>query len=253
MNPAPAPSGSAFLKVVLWSTVLVSLANLVLLKLSNGVLFGAMALNGPGLASHGYWRLVTYMWLHGGLLHLTLNMMGLWMFGRPVAERIGAAHTAGIYLGGGVLGGLAWWAFNHQSFGSVIGASGGVFALVLAFATFYPRHRLLVFPLPMPVEARWAALGFFGVSVMASFDSGAGIAHLAHLGGIVVGFIYARVLMARERRAVPPLPGAARETSGATVFVSREVDAILDKISREGFQSLTPKEKQVLAAAQRKL
>jgi hypothetical protein len=125
--------------------------------------------------------------------------------------------------------------------------------------------RLLIFPLPVPVEARWAAVGFAGISIAASLHGGGSVAHLAHLGGMVAGFLGAFGKSGSHRapdgagRRIPSVlhteARAAREAEELVHgrdYVSDEVDAILDKIAREGFAALTPRERRVLAEASRR-
>lgn len=148
------------------------------------------------------WQVVSYAFLHGGLLHLGLNMYALWMFGRQLEAVWGPYRFAAYYLAcvvGAALTQLAvseYVLFQGGRAYPVIGASGGVFGLLLAFALLFPRARLvLLFP-PIPVQARWFVLGYaalelyFGVTGTAE-----GVAHFAHLGGMFTGW-----LLLRDRR-----------------------------------------------------
>ena len=136
-------------------------------------------------------QLVTYAFLHGGVMHLLLNMYALWMFGSPI-ENLWGSKVFTIYYFVCVIGaGLVQLFVSSQgeNYYPTIGASGGVFGLLLAYGMFFPRQRLiLIFP-PIPIEARWFVIIFgaielwFGVTGLA-----AGIAHFAHLGGMLIGF-----------------------------------------------------------------
>lgn len=138
------------------------------------------------------WQPVTYAFLHGGTLHLAFNMFGLWMFGRVVERHWGAQRYA-IYFFVCVVGA----ALVHLSASAMVGrsqftvgASGGVLGVVLAFGMMFPNVRMVVFPIPFPIKAKWAILGFIVVSVgLGVTDSVPNIAHFAHLGGMLFGWL----------------------------------------------------------------
>jgi membrane associated rhomboid family serine protease len=160
----------------------------------------AVLLNAP-------WQVVTYSVLHANLLHLGLNMFGLWMFGTGVeqvwdASRVAVAYFASVVTG--ALVNLAAAAVFGGIGGPVIGASAGVFGLMLCYALMFPhRQVMLLFP-PIPMTARTMVIGyaaielFFGVT-----GTAAGVAHFAHLGGLVGGglvYRYGWRLSRRRRR-----------------------------------------------------
>lgn len=252
-------------QVVTWIIIgnaAVHLIKVVLLALDAPGPLVELVLSPHGMASGHVWQLLTYMWLHADAWHLLFNMAGLHFLGRPVEERLGTARFLWLYLMGGFVGGVLWWLANLRGEGFVLGASGAVLAVVMAFAVLYPRAPLVLFPIPIQVQARWLAVFYVVFSAVLALEQGGRIAHAAHLGGLIVGFVYIRALgiarepmfwwrgfgwprFARPRReegVVPP----RTEWGPAT---SDEVDAILDKISEHGFQSLTPREKEVLERA----
>ena len=145
------------------------------------------------------WQLVSYAFLHGGLLHLGLNMYALWMFGSPLERRWGSGAFLGFFLtcviGAGLMHLIVAEFMLARGFPAypVIGASGGVFGLLLGFGYLYPNVQLfLLFP-PMPVRARWFVIGY-GVIELVSGVTGtaSGIAHFAHLGGMLTGYLLIR-------------------------------------------------------------
>ena len=145
------------------------------------------------------WQVVTYGFLHGGLLHLGLNMYALWMFGRQLEAVWGPRRFATYYfacLVGAALSQLVVSEFVLMNGGEaypVIGASGGVFGLLLAFALLFPRVRLILLFPPIPVEARWFVLGYGLVELYAGVTGSAeGVAHFAHLGGMLTGWLLLR-------------------------------------------------------------
>jgi membrane associated rhomboid family serine protease len=145
------------------------------------------------------WQVVSYGFLHGGLLHLGLNMYALWMFGGQLEAVWGPRRFAVYYfacLVGAALSQLVVSEFVLLNGGEaypVIGASGGVFGLLLAFALLFPRARLMLLFPPIPIEARWFVLGYGLVELYAGVTGSAeGVAHFAHLGGMLTGWLLLR-------------------------------------------------------------
>jgi membrane associated rhomboid family serine protease len=228
----------------------------------------------PDAALARWWSFVTYMFLHGGFLHLAFNMLMLFFFGPAVEERMGSPAFGLYYLLCG-LGG-AVFSFLVSLFTPVapfVGASAAVFGVSLAFAMHWPDAPIYVFPLPVPVKAKWLVL-FLAVLNLVLAIGGAddGVAHLAHLGGFLFGFIYlkseervvrrARAAVARPRPSRPKAHARARETTPTQVerssgarrrAIRDEVDRVLDKISATGLESLTPEERRLLDDMSRKL
>lgn len=145
------------------------------------------------------WQVVTYAFLHGGVLHLALNMYALWLFGAPLERRWGSTRFAVFYFTciiGAALMHLIVADFlltrGVEAY-PIVGASGGVFGLLLAFGYLYPdRQLLLLFP-PIPVKARWFVIGYGIVELVAGVTGTAnGMAHFAHLGGMLTGYLLLR-------------------------------------------------------------
>jgi membrane associated rhomboid family serine protease len=136
------------------------------------------------------WQVVTYAFLHGGFSHLLLNMLGLWMFGKEIERHWGTVRTAAFYficVLGGAIGQLIVTTFEGTR-APMIGASGGVFGILLAFGVMFPERRIIMLIPPMPVKAKWVVLGYGLVELWLGVSGTlAGIAHFAHLGGMVFG------------------------------------------------------------------
>jgi membrane associated rhomboid family serine protease len=201
----------------MWNTVVGKLL------IANIVLFLAEMVMGDGLirwfalwplgilepvASYGSeppfmpWQVVSYAFLHEGLLHIGLNMYALWMFGSPLENVWGPRRFATYYFAcviGAALSQLVVSEILLMNGGTaypVIGASGGVFGLLLAFGLLFPRTRLILLFPPIPIEARWFVLGYGVIELIAGVTGSAeGVAHFAHLGGMLTGW-----LMLRGRR-----------------------------------------------------
>jgi len=138
--------------------------------------------------------LLTSMFLHGGILHLTVNMLFLWVFGAAVEGRLGPGGFAVLYLLGGVAGTLTYVAVNPGSAAPVVGASGAVSAAMGAYLWIGPRRRILSIVAPLPLAGlvlpAWALIGPYAVSQFLTPDD-ATIAWQAHVGGLVAGFVLA--------------------------------------------------------------
>lgn len=150
------------------------------------------------------WRLVTYMFLHGAdLLHIMFNMLMLWMFGSEVELRLGSGRFLRYYFLTGIGAGFCSLLVGPFSENYIMGASGSIYAIILAFALFFPNRYLLLF-FVIPVKARYLALGticleaYFSLASLAGREDG--IAHIAHLGGVVIGY-----LLLRGRTILPDL------------------------------------------------
>jgi len=214
------------------------------------------------------WSPLTYAFLHGNFLHIFFNLLALFMFGPLVEDRLGGARFARLYalsaLGGAALS-LALLPLAGDAV--IIGASGAVFGVMLAFVFEWPDAPILVFPVPVPVKAKWLLVFFAAANLLPLFmRSHDGVAHLAHLGGFAAAFLYLRggsLLRAATRRgaaragaAVLVHPAAFQTGRRAGPFGARrrgadakaleEVNRVLDKISAGGLASLTPEERRFL-------
>jgi membrane associated rhomboid family serine protease len=150
--------------------------------------------NGEVMASGFYfWQVITYAFLHGSWSHIFFNMFALWMFGGPIEHLLGAKHYTFYYFFCAVTAAIAHMLvaqyFTH-GFYPTLGASGAIFGLLVAFGVMYPRLKMFLIFLPIPMPAWVFVIGyillelFFGVS---GYESG--VAHFAHLGGAVGGFV----------------------------------------------------------------
>ena len=136
------------------------------------------------------WQLLTYAFLHGGFNHLFFNMFAVWMFGTPL-ERAWGSERFALYYGLSVLGAALAQLAVQQVTGGVyptIGASGGVFGLLLAYGVMWPNNRIFLILIPIPVKAKWFVLLYGAAELLFGLTGTApGIAHFAHLGGMVAG------------------------------------------------------------------
>jgi membrane associated rhomboid family serine protease len=239
-----------------------------------------LALTTDGLRQGFLWQLLTFQFLHAGLWHLFCNLIGLWFFGRPVEARLGPKRFLLLYFGAGVVGGLlqSLVAFSFPAYfgSSVYGASAGVCGVLAAFCMMEPESQILIYFI-LPIRAKHLLMAATAIALFFTVvPSGGGVAHAAHLGGILTGIACIhwggefrvfgwRPLQARQRkrelvraasirgRPWRQSPITSDSETPSDEFISKEVDPILDKISAHGIQSLTERERKILEAARQKM
>jgi membrane associated rhomboid family serine protease len=143
-----------------------------------------------------WWQIVTYMFVHGGFWHIFFNMLTLFLFGIQLEQKMGSTEFLLYYFVSGIGAGLATLFVNYYTgMGAipVVGASGAIFSLLLAFATFFPDARIFVFGI-LPLRAPVAVIIFAGINLFNQFlNPGSGVAYLTHLAGIAFGYLYIAV------------------------------------------------------------
>ncbi|MFV1986931.1 MAG: rhomboid family intramembrane serine protease [Gemmatimonadota bacterium] len=213
------------------------------------------------------WSFFTYMFVHANFMHVFGNMLILFFFGPPLENKFGSPYFIKYYLATGVSGAVLAPFFVGGQPTSLLGASGAVFGVLIAFAMNWPDAKIYLYFL-FPVPAKWfvGVLGLFTLYATAR-GSGGGIAHFAHLGGMVTGFVILRWgdqigrrlkgVFFREKRSHvrvesggaapkkrrPPPKRGRRGVDGDSLD---EVDRILDKIRETGMDSLSAKERSFL-------
>jgi membrane associated rhomboid family serine protease len=153
------------------------------------------------------WQVVTYAFLHGGTLHLFFNMLGLWMFGSELERLWGGRRYWQFLLAGVLAAAVAQMIITFLTGSRVptVGASGGLFALLLAYGMLFPNRVIMpLFP-PIPMKARTFVIVFGALELVLGLIDRGGVAHFAHLGGMVGGF-----LMIRYWRRQPPFGSRRR-------------------------------------------
>jgi len=244
---------------------------------------GYLPLSVEGLKQGYVWQLVTYQFLHAGLLHILGNCWVIYMFGREVEAMLGGKRFLVLMFSSGIVGGvfqilvaLVWPQYFGSHFegaqffsGETVGASACAFGLVAAFALMFPERELtmlilFVIPVHMRAKTLLIASAVLAVTGFAFHDVVLpGVAHAAHLGGMVMGwFFVTKILQGDWSRLEGALRPAEKftprrptleplEEKSAAGFVESEVDPILDKISAHGLQSLTPHELEILETARK--
>jgi len=230
------------------------------------------------------WQLVTYMFLHADFTHVFFNMFALWMFGVELEQVLGSRKFTFFYFACGIGGGLAHLllgpSFTHPA--PTIGASGAVYGVLLAFGVLFPDRLIFLYFL-IPIKAKYFVAMYILLEIFA-VGSNDLVAHLAHLGGAFTGYIFLlyetrrfpfqrRFGHHRKPRRFSRYEDYDDEIEEANVYeinsyntiddrfvddrgevITQEmIDAILDKISKGGYQSLTPEEKRILFEASKQL
>ncbi len=152
-----------------------------------------LALNPQAVMAGWIWQVFTYMFAHANLTHLFVNMLGLFFFGRPVERTLGSSEFLLYYLLSGIFAGIASFAIYALSGAwntMLLGASGAIFALLLAFAVLYPRAMVYLYGI-IPIRAPVMVIGYTAIEILSSFlGAASSVAHLTHLAGFVAGAAY---------------------------------------------------------------
>ena len=230
------------------------------------------ALSATGLG-HGFaWQLVTYQFMHGGWLHLLLNSWGILMFGSQLERVLGVRRYLALMFASGIVGGvfqvLTAIVWPNLFGGPVVGASACLFGLVAAFAMMFPEEELTMlvfFVIPVRLRAKTLLILSLVIALMGVvfplvnlFPLG-NVANAAHIGGMVMGWFYVKKILnpallgvAEEEPSYRPEP--VKEIGGGDDPLDEgDVDAVLDKISARGINSLTSRERAILEAARKRM
>ncbi len=234
-----------------------------------------LALSAGGLRQGQVWTLLTYPLLHGGILHLLLVGLGIYFLGREVVTHLGERRMLWLTLGAVALGGLAWFALHFNRPGVVMGATPILLCYLTVFACLFPNREisfLVFFIIPITTRPKyilWVALAIDALGLLFSELPGGrmqtSVAHSAHLGAMLAGWLYYRFAqdadwmamrgsaalrlprwMTRRKQAPAAATPVMPVATGSREDIRAEVDRILDKINSQGFAALTPEEKRVL-------
>jgi membrane associated rhomboid family serine protease len=162
---------------------------------------------------YAFWQLVTYLFLHGDVWHLVFNMLALWMFGTPLERDWGTQRFLRYYFICGIGAGLCDVLLNAALgnwLSATIGASGAIYGLLLAFGVCYPDQTVLMSFL-FPIKAKYMVMIYAAVALWMSRGVNSGVSNIAHLGGMVVGFIYLKSRLPNLRIKLPDWRGAYRQ------------------------------------------
>jgi membrane associated rhomboid family serine protease len=157
------------------------------------------------------WQIFTYMFLHGGLLHLLFNMLTLWMFGSSLEQDWGTRRFLKYYFYCGMAAGVCVLAANwmvHQPLILTVGASGAIFGVLVAFGVSYPNQTVLMNFL-FPIKAKYLVMIYAGIELLLTLGPNTGVSTVAHLGGMAFGYLYLKGRL--PRMTMPDLAGSYRQ------------------------------------------
>ncbi|MDY6787321.1 MAG: rhomboid family intramembrane serine protease [candidate division WOR-3 bacterium] len=191
------------------------------------------------------WQFLTHMFLHGGLWHLFFNMFALFIFGLPLERHWGSNKYLKYYIVAGLGGGLLHYLIDPMSPIPSLGASGAVYGLLLAFGLTFP-NRVLYINFLIPIKAKYAVLIFGGIELFLGITGAqSGIAHFAHLGGLLTGLLYLK-----GGDWIGKVKGKGRQSEIFRQYDEKQKDSkkqrfdeLMDKIAAKGYDSLTEREK----------
>ena len=254
--------------------------------------YGALFPLGEGF---GFWQLLTYQFLHGDIMHIFFNLWMLWMFGVELENLWGTKKFIIFYLICGIGAGVTQLFVSPliAQVGPTVGASGAIFGIFLAYALTFPDRTLMIFPLFIPIKAKYLILIMASLEMILGITSaGGGIAHFAHLGGAATGYLMllidsrtgirdylTKIFSHNEERIGFGSTGTSNpkgaeihkmhwtkssthsqpgiRSNGFSVdgeqITQARIDEILDRISATGYQNLTEKEKKILFELSQKL
>jgi len=234
--------------------LLVNVVGFVIARLSGSISFDYFfGLTVPAVFSHfRIYQFVTYLFVHGDFVHLLFNMLILYMFGRELELCWGTPFFLRYYFISGIGAGICSIPFIWGIDAPLIGASGALFALLIAYGLLFPDRVITLFPIPVRMKARQMVLIFVGIELLLLFSrgGGGGIAHFAHLGGALIGFICLKwpVLLKRRERS----PSDSTRTDSRELFQD-ELNRVLDKLAVKGWGGLSDREKEFLHDARNQL
>ena len=232
-------------------------------------------------------QVFTYLFMHGSFEHLFFNMFALWMFGRIIEQVMGPKRFLTYYMVCGVGAGLMQELVQYIHFLSLapeladvpreqladalnmwntVGASGAIYGILLAFGMSFPEERLFIIPIPFPIKAKYFVVGYAVVELLsAMLRSNDGVAHMAHLGGMLFGLVlllhwrhpgglkkwWRRVVGKARKPKMKAYRGGGKFADEMDYNARRqaqqeEIDRILDKVKKHGYGSLTEEEKRKL-------
>lgn len=237
-------------------------------------------------------QIITYMFMHASFMHIFFNMFALWMFGRVMERYWGSQKFLIYYFVCGIGAGLTQ-EFGQElglinPFACTLGASGAVFGILLAFGMSFPNERIFIIPIPFPIKAKYFLFFYAAVEVMEFLTVKDGVAHLAHLGGMLFGFLLILYWKKNKNKDIGswtrPTGANSSKQGRGNIFgwgksssysstgtytqyqdvtddyqynarkreEANEIDRILDKIRKGGYESLSAEEKKKLFDASKK-
>ncbi|MCH7611932.1 MAG: rhomboid family intramembrane serine protease [Candidatus Marinimicrobia bacterium] len=241
------------IKVLIWINIgLFILKELSASQVDLARLFGLS----PNMVWPMIWQPVTYMFIHGDIFHVLINMFVLWMFGSEMESIWGRTEFLRYYFLTGVGSGLIWLLFNiAQPYSVLIGASGAIYGILLAYGMMFPNRTVYLYFL-IPIKVKWFVIFLGVIAFVSSLNNYSNISHITHLSGMVIGFIYLRyyrrwkdMKFSIHKQLEEFRISRTTRKKQQRMKMQRKVDQLLDKINKVGYEKLTEEEKDLLYKA----
>lgn len=206
------------------------------------------------------WQPITYMFMHGGVWHVAINMFILWMFGSELEAIWGKTEFLKYYFVTGIGAGLVWLLFNIGGSNAIlIGASGAVYGILMAYGLMFPNRIVYLYFL-FPVKVKWFVLFIGAIAFFSSMGTGSNISHLTHLSGMLIGYLYLRFndhwrnIIFNFRKKIVEMKSMQKDRDNQQKMkLQQEVDTLLDKANICGWESLSEEEQLKLQSSSWKL
>ena len=211
------------------------------------------------------WQPFTYLFFHApfyssvGISHILLNMLGLWVFGRELEQAWGKTKFLRYYFIIGIGSGLITYFFQMNSDNPVIGASGAVYGILLAYGVSYPNRMLYIWGL-IPVRSMWLVIIMGSIAFFGLLGNADGISHVTHISGMLIGYVLLKkkwrwrdIWFAIRKKTIEFQVQRYEENSIKKKMLQKDIDVILEKIQKVGFIGLSDKEKRKLYEASKNI
>ena len=198
------------------------------------------------------WQPLTYMFLHGGVWHVLINMFVLWMFGSELERLWGKNKFIKFYFFTGIGAGIVTMLFSYNSIIPIVGASGAVYGILLAYGFIYPNRKIYLYGI-IPIKSIWFVIAVGLLAFISSINNNSNISHLTHLSGMVVAYFilknpfhFKSIWFSIQKKFIENTLKKERKEKSRRKKIEIDLNFILDKINREGYDSLTNKEQDQL-------
>ena len=255
-NPLFLPNGVKLLLII-------NIAVFVLMELSGqkNILFQLFGLVPRAvLQEYRLWQTFTYLFLHGGWIHILFNMLVLWMFGKDLERDWGKNEFLIFYFVCGIGSGLITVLANINSPIVIVGASGSIYGVLVAYGFTYPNRTVYLYGI-FPLKVKYVVLGFGIIAFVASLSiTQSKVSHVTHLAGMIIGIIYIlfnfrwkNIRLWYTKIRLRSIQDKQNSHEGEETHIKMQVDKILDKLNDQGWESLTSQEEEFLTRASKSL
>ena len=194
------------------------------------------------------WQPLTYMFLHGGVWHVLINMFVLWMFGSELERLWGKTRFIKFYFFTGIGAGTVTMIFSYSSMIPIVGASGAVYGILLAYGLIYPNRKIYLYGI-IPIKSIWFVIAVGLLAFISSINNNSNISHLTHLSGMVVAYLILKnpfklktIWFSIQKKFIENKLKKENRERFKRKKIELNLNFILDKINREGYDSLTKEE-----------